>query len=60
MAGKHLSLSPYNYCAGNPVNLVDPNGRKLVYAKGVSEVFKKKFAEAVSIMNEIGTSYNLL
>ena len=26
MAGKYLSLSPYNYCAGNPVNLLDLNG----------------------------------
>ena len=26
MAGKYLSLSPYNYCAGNPVNMVDPEG----------------------------------
>ena len=59
MAGKYHSLSPYNYCAGNPVNLVDPEGRRLVYAKGVSEDFKKKFAEAISIMNEKGTSYNL-
>ena len=26
LAGKYHSLSPYNYCAGNPVNLVDPFG----------------------------------
>ena len=26
LAGKYHSLSPYNYCAGNPVNLVDPMG----------------------------------
>ncbi len=26
MAGKYPSLSPYTYCADNPVKLVDPNG----------------------------------
>ena len=29
MAGKYHSLSPYNYCAGNPVNLVDTDGNIL-------------------------------
>ncbi len=26
MAAKYGSLSPYSYCAGNPVNIVDPDG----------------------------------
>ena len=29
MADKYPSLSPYNYCAWNPVNIVDPNGDTL-------------------------------
>ncbi len=28
---KYAGMSPYNYCAGNPVKLVDPDGRDLVH-----------------------------
>ena len=33
MSGKYPSLSPYVYCADNPVKLVDPNGEDPIYAK---------------------------
>ena len=29
MAGKYPSLSPYTYCADNPVRVVDPNGEEI-------------------------------
>ena len=29
MADKYPSISPYAYCAWNPVKLVDPDGRKI-------------------------------
>ena len=31
MAAKYPSLSPYVYCADNPVKLVDPNGEDTIY-----------------------------
>ncbi len=59
MAEKYYGFSPYCYCAGDPVGLVDIDGQKLYFAKGSSEEFKKSFADAVIIMNAKGTSYNL-
>ena len=34
MSDKYLSLSPYVYCANNPVKLVDPNGEEIVGTDG--------------------------
>ena len=30
LQGKYPGMSPYNYCAGNPVKLVDPDGKSAV------------------------------
>ena len=56
LAEKYYFLSPYAYCSGNPVNFVDPDGRKLYYAKGVSEQFKQQFAATIEFMNSKGTA----
>jgi len=31
LAEKYYSISPYAYCAGNPVNRIDPNGMDIYY-----------------------------
>ena len=56
---KYYDVSPYAYCAGNPVNLVDPEGEKIYYADGVSKEFKQQFAATVKYMNTRGTAGNL-
>ena len=37
MSDKYPSLSPYNYCAWNPVKLVDPNGEEFVISTSKDE-----------------------
>ena len=43
LQGKYPGMSPYNYCAGNPVKMVDPDGKVVwfapIIAKGVGEFF---------------------
>ena len=41
MAEKYYPLSPYSYCAGNPVIVVDPNGQV---------IFVREFAEGNTIL----------
>ncbi len=41
-------ISPYTYCAGDPVNLVYPDGEKIYFASGVSDEFKVAFATVIN------------
>jgi RHS repeat-associated protein len=34
LAGKYPSMSPFMYCAGNPVILKDPDGKKIIFVNG--------------------------
>ena len=47
----------YAYCAGDPVNLVDPDGRKIRFKKGTPAWFQQRFAATIQYMNEKGTSW---
>lgn len=59
MADKYTSLTQYNYCGGDPVNYVDEEGNKIVFAENASPEFKKAFALTVKYMNSRGTAGNL-
>jgi RHS repeat-associated protein len=44
---KYVGMSPYNYCAGNPVKLVDPDGRRISAENEESQSYMKQdFANA--------------
>ena len=57
LAEKYYHLSPYAYCAGDPVNLVDPDGRKIRFKKDTPVWVKQRFAATIQYMNEKGTSW---
>ena len=40
LSEKYYSISPYAYCAGNPVLVFDPDGRQLYVAKEYQEQFR--------------------
>ena len=40
LQGKYPGMSPYNYCAGNPVKLVDPDGRDVWVIPVIEKTFE--------------------
>jgi RHS repeat-associated protein len=54
LAEKYYSISLYAYCLGNSVKYIDKDGKKVEFAAGVSEQFKKDFGEAVKHLNKYG------
>ena len=50
-AQKYPNLSPYAYCADNPLKYIDPDGKVIKLANGSSPAFQKQFAAAVKYLN---------
>jgi RHS repeat-associated protein len=55
LAEKYLAISPFVYCANNPIIFIDTDGRRLVFAKDATSEFKNQFATAVKYLNEHGS-----
>ena len=41
MADKYPSLNPYNYCAWNPMKIVDPDGDSIILSKEAWDIMKQ-------------------
>ena len=52
LAEKYYPTSPYAWCGNNTMRFVDPDGRKVFFAQGVSDSFKQDFQLAVKYMNQ--------
>ena len=57
LSEKYYGVSPYAYCGNNPMNAFDPDGRKVRYINNASNDFKRKFANAINILNKHGVGY---
>ena len=51
---KYYGVSPYAYCANNPVKYVDPDGRKIVMSSQNSQEYNNSYKDAISYLKEHG------
>jgi len=57
LAEKHYDISPYAYCAGNPVNRFDPDGMDWYTSTDGKTTYWQKGSEEIEGYKNIGTSY---
>ena len=51
---KNYPVTPYSYCNGDPVNAIDPDGKKIVIANGSSTKFIQQYETTVNHLKNYG------
>ncbi len=59
MCEKYYDISPYAYCAGNPVNLIDPDGR-IIDLSRMNDEEQEHFMSSVNVLRENSVLFNNL
>ena len=59
LAEKYYSISPYAWCAANPIRFIDFDGNKIVFAINSSKEFKEDYKTAYNYLNNKNASYIL-
>jgi RHS repeat-associated core domain len=57
LAEKYYSISPYAYCANNPINAIDPDGRLIIFVNGFDRRERLSAAGGQIVANQGGGSY---
>ena len=56
MADKYPNISPYAYCAWNPMKLVDPDGREIIFTPQFAKVYGKRLTDCLSKITGLSLS----